>query len=120
MKSLGQTGKINNDSIRCYGITELQHIAAGLVAGKACDSMLKISNFKLELKNATVREKDFQISKLNSENKIKDNMLASKDTTITNITHLYKREVRRHKTTKFTLGGGMVVLGVTVLYLIFH
>ena len=118
--SYAQPGKPNPDTSRCYGLTELKYIAISLTEGRACDTLLSTAKEKVIIKDSIIKEKDLQISKYLSEGHLKDKQISDRDTNIKTLTDSYNKEVSRHNWTKFGWGGTTVVLGVTILYLIFH
>lgn len=117
---LGQTGKPNPDTSKCYGLTELKYIAISLTEGKACDTLLSTAKEKIIIKDSIIKEKNLQISKYLSEGFLKDKQISDRDDNIKTLNKAYDKEVSRHNWTKFGWGSTTVVLGVTILYLIFH
>lgn len=99
--SYAQHGKINPDTVRCYGYTELQKIAATLVEGKACDTLLSISNAKLANRDSLIEEKSNEIDNLNQQLHLKDKIITLKEDTIIQLNEDLIKEARKLKWTKF-------------------
>ena len=74
-----QDGKQGQDTIRCYGITELRYIANTVVELHACDTLLSISKAKLANRDSFIVEKNIEIISLGKQLTQKDNIITSKD-----------------------------------------
>ena len=83
--SFAQTGKLTSDTIRCYGLTELRHIAATIVHGRTCDTLLANSKSMLANRDSLIKEKDIELSKLSSQLLLKDNIIGLKEQEITDL-----------------------------------
>lgn len=118
MKSYAQTGKLNQDTVKCYGFTELRYIAATLVEARACDTLLDISKAKLANRDSLNKEKDYQLSKIQTASDLKDALLKMKDDDNKQLTKDLKKEKRRHKFTKLGWASSVVVLGAGLVYFI--
>lgn len=116
--SYGQIGKPNQDTVKCYGFTELRYIAATLVEARACDTLLAISKAKLANRDFLVKEKDYQLSKVQTAADLKDALLKMKDDDNIKLTKDLKKEKLRHKFTKFGWASSVVVLSAAVVYFI--
>ena len=113
-----QPGKPNPDTVRCYGLTELQYIAASLVEGRACDTLLQIANEKLVNRDSMVKEKEYQISKLMHQHELKDKLILEKDKSILDLNDKLGGANLQKKWLKFGWGATSVVLGGVILYLV--
>jgi hypothetical protein len=115
--SSAQTGKPNPDTTRCYGITELQQISAGLVAGRTCDTLLTNCDNKLANEKALSLEKDFEIAKLNSLDDTNKSLITEREKTIESKNSEIKSKSRIIKWLKFGWGASVAVLtGVTTYF----
>lgn len=113
-----QPGKPNPDTVKCYGLTELQYIAATLVEARACDTLLDNANAKLANRDSLIAEKDFELSKLSGQILLKDKILAIKEEDIRQIELNLSKEKARHRWTKLGWGTTSVVLGGALVYFI--
>lgn len=118
--SYAQHGKLNPDTVKCYGFTELQHIAATLVEARACDTLLANANAKLLNRDSLISEKDFVINKMNSQLLLKDKIIDLKEKQLKKATEDLVKERRRHKLTKFGWGSTTVLFGSMLLYFAFN
>jgi len=114
-----QTGKPIQDTTRCYGITELQKISAGLVAGKACDTLLANCENKLANRDVTILEKDFEIAKLNSVDDVNKSIITEREKTIEEKKTEIKKKSRIIKWLKFGWGSSVAVLTGVCTYFAF-
>lgn len=112
-----QTGKPNQDTVKCYGVTELRYIATSLVEGRACDTLLSLANSKLQLKDTLIQEKDIEISNLNKINGFKDQIIGRKDAEIESLNKQVAKEIRKQKLLKYGWIATSTVLGVIILIL---
>lgn len=115
-----QIGKVNQDTIKCYGITELKFIALSLVEGRACDTLLITANEKINLKDTVIQEKNYQLKKKSDEILVFNKLVERKDSTITTLNSKYDKEVNHHKWTKYGWAGTSFILIVTIIYQIFN
>lgn len=113
----GQTGNPSQDTIKCYGVTELKYIATGLVEGRTCDTLLSLANSKLQLKDTLIQEKDIEISNLNKINGFKDQIIGRKDAEIESLNKQVAKEIRKQKLLKYGWIATSTVLGVIILIL---
>lgn len=117
--SSAQTGKEIPDTIKCYGITELKWIAAGLVEGKACDTALAITKSKLENRESLIVQKDSEIGALNKQLSLKESIIDEKDKRILVLNDQLSSEIRKKKWLKFGWGATSAVLtGVLAFFII--
>lgn len=115
--SYAQTGKPNTDTIRCYGITELQHIAASLVSGRACDTLLSNANAKLANRDSLIKEKNFEITSDTIALRLKDKVIAVRDTSISNLNDDITKLKRQKKWLKFGWASSIVAILGTGTYI---
>jgi len=103
--SLGQT----TDSTACYNRQELQKIATKLVKYKECDSLYKLQEKQLIIKDSVILKQTEIIT-------IKDTIINNyksisniKDIKINNLEESLSNEEKRHKTTKIGLLGSIII-----------
>lgn len=113
-----QPGKPNPDTVKCYGITELRYIAASLVEGRACDTLLSIANEKLINRDSLIKEKEYQVSKLMQQHELKDKLILDKDKTILSLNDKLGTANNQKRWLKFGWGATSVVFGSVILYLL--
>lgn len=118
--SSAQTGKPNPDTVRCYGITELQHIAATLVEARACDTLLSNANAKLANRDTLIKEKDFEISQLSGQLVLKDKIIANKEEEIKQINLHLEAAERDKRWLKFGWGSSAAILVGALTYFIIN
>lgn len=117
--SFGQTG--SQDTVRCYGVKELQHIAAGLVKGKTCcDTLLPSANKKLALKDSVISEKNVQLDLLDKQLILKEEIIKDKKATIESLNGKIEGLESDKKWLKFGWASSTVLLGVGLFYFIIH
>ncbi len=110
-----QTGKQNPDTVRCYGLTELQYIAATLVEARACDTLLAESYIKLANRDTLIYEKQTEIDNLVQIIQFKDKIIILKEDEIMQLTEDLRKESRKLKWTKIgwvattLLGSGFII-----------
>jgi hypothetical protein len=114
--SYAQTGKQNPDTVRCYGLTELQYIAATMVEARACDTLLTESYVKLANRDTLIYEKNKEIADLYQIIQFKDKILILKEDEIMQLTEDLRKEKVKLKWTKLGWLTTTGVLGVLVLY----
>ena len=114
--SSAQTGKQPQDTVKCYGLTELRYIATTMVEGKTCDTLLSIAKQKLANRDSLVQEKGYEISKLNREIRIKDSALAASANTIREINLNLESEKTKKKWLKYGWLATSVFLGGVIVY----
>jgi len=118
--SSAQTGKPNPDTVRCYGITELQHIAATLVEARACDTLLSNANAKLANRDTLIKEKDYEIAQLSGQLVLKDKIIEVKEQEIKEINLRLESSETKRKWLKFGWGSTSVILGGALVYFILN
>ena len=114
--SYAQTGKPSSDTIKCYGLTELQHIAASLVSGRGCDTLLSNANVKLANRDSLITEKNYEITRDTISLRLKDGIIAIRDTTITGLKGDVTKLKRQKKWLKFGWASSIVAILGTGTY----
>lgn len=114
--SSAQTGKQPQDTVKCYGLTELRYIASTLVEGKTCDTLLTIAKLKLANRDILVIEKEIEISKLGREIRIKDSALTASENTIREINLNLESEKTKKKWLKYGWLATSVFLSGLIVY----
>ena len=112
-----QHGKQNPDTVRCYGLTELRYIASTLVEAKACDTLLSIADVKLANRDSVIAEKAYQITQLQKQLSLKDQIIELKDQEIMKLSTALEKSERRRKWLKLGWVSTTVLLGGTLIYL---
>lgn len=112
-------GKPNSDTVKCYGIHELQYIAATLAKKHACDTLLSTAHVKIQVKDSTIKQKDFQIDDLVLSLRLQDERIKARDTAMDLLEKKFNKSEKKRKLLKFGWGGTTVILGASILYLIF-
>jgi len=74
-----QVGKPNSDTIRCYGIKELQKIAATVEYANSCDTLLSNANLQIANKDKHIEEKIFQVKNLQDQIVYKDTLIVNRE-----------------------------------------
>lgn len=115
--SYAQHGKPNQDTIKCYGVTELKYIATSLVEGKTCDTLLSIAKLKLQLKDTIITEKNIEIENLNKISTFKDQIITRKENDIEALNKKLASEIKKNKWTKFGWAATATILGTLTLLL---
>jgi hypothetical protein len=115
--SYAQPGKPNTDTIRCYGITELQHIAASLVSGRGCDTLLSNANAKLANRDSLIKEKNFEITNDTIALRLKDRVIDVRNTTISNLNDDVTKLKRQKKWLQFGWASSIVAILGTGTYI---
>ena len=113
-----QNGKQNQDTIKCYGLTELRYIALSIVEGNTCDTLLSVCELKLQNRDSLISEKTLENNKLNEQLVIKDKIIIIKDEHIEKIDDDLKKEKLRHKFTKMGWSATTILLGAVITYLV--
>ena len=116
IESYGQTGKPNQDTSKCFGYTELRYIAASLIEGRTCDTLLGIAKAKLVNRDSTIKELNLQNSKLQAQSDLKDALLKMKDDDLKVALNNLADKERKLKWTKFGWFGTAVLLSATATY----
>jgi hypothetical protein len=115
-----QTGNTNPDTVRCYGLTELRYIAASLVEGRACDTLLAVANAKLENRDSLIKEKNREINMLNTESDIKDRIIKGKEEDITKLNEKLSTANTQKHWLKIGWLSSTVAFAVLTGYLLLH
>lgn len=120
IQSYAQTGKQNPDTVRCYGFTELQYIAASLVECRTCDTLLALSNLKLANRDSMITEKSNQITLIQQQSELKDKRIELKDQEIARLNDLLEKAERHKKWLKIGWIATTAFLGGVIVYLAGH
>ena len=115
-QSSAQTGKPNQDTSKCFGYTELRYIAASLVEGRTCDTLLGIAKTKLVNRDSTIKELNMQNSKLQVQSDLKDALLKMKDDDLKLALTNLDSEKNKVKWLKFGWFGTAILLSATTTY----
>lgn len=118
--SYAQVVKVNLDTSRCYGVTELRDIAASLQERDKCEELLENSNAKIAIKDTVIALKDKELSLQSSEIVLQKSIIKNKDTEIQSLTAKFDDEVKRHKFTKLGWATTSVVLSAVIFISLFH
>ena len=111
-----QTGRLTQDTSKCFGYTELRYIAASLVEGRTCDTLLGIAKTKLVNRDSTIKELNTQISKLQAQSDLKDALLKMKEDDNKLLAKNLKRAQLNLKFTKFGWAATAILLSATATY----
>lgn len=114
--SFAQTGKSKQDTIRCYGITELRHIASTIIQGRTCDTLLSNTKAMLSNRDSLIKEKDLEISKQSIQLLLKDKILEVKEQHILELNKALERSERHKKLLTIGWGSTSVVLTGFLIY----
>lgn len=109
--SYAQTGRPKQDTIRCYGITELRHIASTIIQARSCDTLLANTKSMLSNRDSLIKEKDLEISKQSIQLLLKDKINEVKEQHIMDLT-LSLDKAEKHKKL-LTIGWGSTTLVLT-------
>lgn len=101
-------------------MTELRLIAATLVEGHTCDTLLDIAKAKLINRDSLITEKNFEINHLNEIITLHDQLVRLKEAELKDVNLKLKKEVRRHKFTKLGWGATTVTLAGALVYFIIN
>lgn len=118
--SYAQTGNTNPDTVKCYGLTELRYIAASIVEGRACDTLLAVANAKIENRDTLIKEKNREINMLTTESGIKDRIIKIKEQDISDLTEKLSVANNQKRWLKIGWLSSSIVLGVSLAYFIVH
>lgn len=116
--SYAQTGKPTSDTVKSYGVTELQFIASTLVEARACDSLLINANNKLANRDTLIIEKDITIKGLKSQVQLKSQLIDAKNETIDDCNATIAKNEKQKKLLKFGWISSIVFLGGIMTYII--
>jgi hypothetical protein len=95
---------------------ELRGIAATLIEGHRCDTLLDIAKTKLANRDSLVMEKVVEINKLNEIILLNNKILTIKNDEIKELNLHLKKEKRKLKWTKMAWGTTSVALGAGLIY----
>lgn len=114
--SYAQTGKSTPDTVRCFGITELRHIAGTIVEARACDTLLANSKKMLANRDSMIVEKDLELSKQSGQLLLKDKIIEVKDQEIVDLNKDLKKANTHKKLLTIGWGSTSIVLTSFLIY----
>lgn len=76
----------SSDTTRCFGITQLKSLSIKLIKCKECDTLLKISDKQLLIKDSIINFKSLQLVNLNKQLVLSDTIISRKNQDISNLT----------------------------------
>lgn len=116
LASFSQT--LNKDTTRCLGITQLREIAIKLIKCKECDTLLKISDKQLAIKDSILNFKSLQITNLTKQVNLFDTIVMRKDSDIKRLTNDLNSSLTREKYWSYgCIGAGTAALLLTILFI---
>jgi hypothetical protein len=118
--SYAQVIKVNLDTSRCYGITELRDIASRINDADKCEELLENSNAKIAVKDTVIALKDKELSLQSSEIVLQKSIINNQNTEIQSLTIKFDDEVKRHKWTKLGWATTSVVLSAVIFVSLLH
>lgn len=77
----------SKDTIRCFGVTQLRGIAIKLAKCTECDTLLKIADKQIFIKDSTINLKTIQISNLEKQVNLCNTVIEGKSHDITRLTN---------------------------------
>jgi len=116
--SYAQTGKQNPDTVRCYGLTELQYIAATIIEGITCDTLLGECYVKISNRDTLIYDMQLEIDNLVQIIQFKDKIILLKEDEITKLTEDLKKEKRKLKWTKLGWVSTSVLFSGLLVYFV--
>jgi hypothetical protein len=116
--SLGQT--LNNDTVKCYGITDLRKIATRLTEANLCDSLLILTENQLVNRDGVIVNKQQIIDIKNLQLSYKDSIIETKDKIILSKDEDIKKEKIKHGLTKLGWAVTFIVLSFSTVYFLIH
>jgi hypothetical protein len=114
--SYAQVIKVNLDTSRCYGITELRDIASRINDADKCEELLENSNAKIAVKDTVIALKDKELSLQSSEIVLQKSIINNQNTEIQSLTIKFDDEVKRHKFTKLGWAATGVILSALTFF----
>lgn len=101
--SLGQTG---NDTLKCYTMSELRHIATNMVMLKSCNKQLDYANQMILNRGYDIDIKNLQITNLTNQLSLKDKLIEFKNTEIQDLS----KQLRLAEIKNKNLGRGFNIM----------
>lgn len=101
--SLGQTG---NDTLKCYTMSELRHIATNMVMLKSCNKQLDYANQMILNRGYDIDIKNLQITNLANQLSLKDKLIEFKNTEIEDLS----KQLRLAEIKNKNLGRGFNIM----------
>jgi len=120
IQSFGQVSKVNTDTSRCYGVRELQEIAARLNDADECEERLVIAEEKIKVKEETILLKNKEIQLKDEEIHLGNAIIVKKDDQIQLLTKDLNKEKKRHKFTKLGWATTSIVLSAVIFVNLFR
>lgn len=117
---LSGISQVSNDTVRCYGVTELRQIALTLTKGAECDTLLKVSELQLKNRDSLILLKDNTISNYRSESAYKEAIISVKNQHIDTINLQLKKTTRKLNWTKAGWMFTTLLLLTSTGYFIIH
>jgi hypothetical protein len=118
--SYAQTGKPKQDTIKCYGITELRHIASTIIQARSCDTLLANTKSMLANRDSLIILKDSEISNQHLQLVFKDKIIDVKEQQIIQLDKALAKSKLRSKLLNFGWGSASVVLTGFLVYFVIH
>ena len=112
--SFAQVVKVNLDTSRCYGVTELREIASRINDADKCEELLENSNAKIAVKDTVIALKDKELSLQSSEIVLQRSIIGNQKKEIQSVTAKFDDEVKRHKWTKLGWAGTSIVFSAVI------
>ncbi len=101
--SLGQTG---SDTLKCYTMSELRHIATNMVMLKSCNKQLDYANQMILNRGYDIDIKNLQITNLANQLSLKDKLIEFKNTEIEDLS----KQLRLAEIKNKNLGRGFNIM----------
>jgi uncharacterized protein (DUF3084 family) len=112
--SFAQLSTSSQDTIKCYGISELRKIASLITECQACDTLLENAKAKINNRNQVIDEKQIQIDNLNKQILYKDTLITNRETDIKTL----KDDVNRLQNLKDIFKKGWIATGSALTIII--
>lgn len=103
----------SSDTTRCFGLTQLKSLSIKLIKCKECDTLLKISDKQLLIKDSIINFKSLQLENLNKQLVLSDTIIAKKNEDISNLTKSLNQSRLKEKAFRWGClgsGTGLVLL----------
>lgn len=113
--SFAQSGRPGQDTVKCYGFTELRYIAASLIELDACDTLLSTTKKMVANRDSMIVEKDVEISGLSGQLLLKEKIIADKDKDINDLNLKLDNANNANKWLKIGWGATAAVLVLSII-----
>lgn len=117
---LSGRSQVSSDTVKCYGVKQLQKIADKLVQGQECDTLLKVADLQLANRDSVIKTKDKDIAGYKAESSLKESIISVKEQKIQTIDLQLKSTKRRLVATKAGWLLTTLALSVSTVYFIIH